>query len=128
MILLPRAVRVYFASQPVNLRRSFDGLANEVRHVLGQDPLEGHVFVFLNRRKNQVKLIVWTRGGFTIVHKRLERGTFTFPARVTASARCVAMDVHELAMLLEGIDVARVTSKPRWEPPARAGAATPAAR
>lgn len=57
MILLPRAVRVYFASQPVNLRRSFDGLANEVRHVLGQDPLEGHVFVFLNRRKNQVKLI-----------------------------------------------------------------------
>lgn len=51
MILLPRAVRVYFASQPVNLRRSFDGLANEVRHVLGQDPLEGHVFVFLNRRR-----------------------------------------------------------------------------
>jgi transposase len=119
VILLPRAVRVYFASQPVNLRRSFDGLANEVRHVLGQDPLEGHVFVFLNRRRNQVKLIVWTRGGFTIVHKRLERGTFTFPARVTSSATCVAIDVHELAMLLEGIDVARAATKPRWEPPPR---------
>lgn len=129
MILLPRAVRVYFASQPVNLRRSFDGLANEVRHVLGQDPLEGHVFVFLNRRKNQVKLIVWTRGGFTIVHKRLERGTFAFPARVTASATCVAIDVpQELAMLLEGIDVTRVTSKPRWEPPPRTGATAATAR
>ena len=127
MILLPRAVRVYFASQPVNLRCSFDGLANEVRHVLGQDPLEGHVFVFLNRRRNQVKLIVWTRGGFTIVHKRLERGTFTFPARVTSSATCVVIDVHELAMLLEGFDVAGVTSKPRWEPPPPTRAAAAAA-
>ena len=61
-------MRVYFAAEPVSLRKSFDGLANEIRHVLGHDPLCGHVFVFLNRRKNQVKLIVWTRGGFTIVH------------------------------------------------------------
>ncbi len=119
MILLPRAVRVYFATQPTNLRKSFDGLANEIRHVLGHDPLVGHVFVFLNRRKNQVKLIVWTRGGFTIVHKRLERGTFTFPAQVTSTATSVVIDVHELAMLLEGIDGSRAKTKPRWEPPAR---------
>jgi transposase len=124
VILLPRAVRVYFATQPMNLHRSFDGLANEVRHALGHDPLDGHVFVFLNRRRTQVKLIVWTRGGFTIVHKRLERGTFTFPARVTATATCVAIDVHELAMLLEGIDVARASTKPRWEPPTRSPSPT----
>ena len=119
MILLPRAVRVYFATQPMNLHKSFDGLANEIRHALGHDPLGGHVFVFLNRRKNQVKLIVWTRGGFTIVHKRLERGTFAFPARVTSDATSVAIDVHELAMLLEGIDVSRAKAKPRWEPTPR---------
>lgn len=119
MILVPRAVRVYFATRPTNLRRSFDGLTNEIRHTLGLDPLDGHVFVFLNRRKNQVKLIVWTRGGFTIVHKRLERGTFTFPARVTGDATHVAIDVHELAMLLEGIDLSRAKTKPRWEPPPR---------
>lgn len=124
MILLPRAVRVYFATQPTNLRKSFDGLANEIRHALGYDPLAGHVFVFVNRRKNQVKLIVWTRGGFAVVHKRLERGTFTFPARVTADATSVAIEVHELAMLLEGIDVSRVTTKPRWEPPPRVRATT----
>jgi transposase len=124
VILIPRAVRVYFATQPTNLKKSFDGLTNEIRHALGYDPLGGHVFVFLNRRKNQVKLIVWTRGGFTIVHKRLERGTFTFPARVTGDATSVAIDVHELAMLLEGIDVSRAKSKPRWEPPPRARATT----
>ena len=71
MILLPRAVRVYFATQPTNLRQSFEGLTNQIRHALGYDPLSGHVFVFLNRRRNQVKLILWTRGGFTIVHNQL---------------------------------------------------------
>ena len=121
MIILPRAVRVYFATQPANLHRSFDGLSNEVRATLARDPLSGHVFVFLNRRKNQVKLLVWTRGGFTIVHKRLERGVFSFPARVTADAASVAIDAHELAMLLEGIDVEARTST-RWEPPAHADA------
>ncbi|HTR53351.1 MAG TPA: IS66 family insertion sequence element accessory protein TnpB [Kofleriaceae bacterium] len=119
MILVPRAVRVYFATQPMNLHKSFDGLSNEIRSTLGYDPLSGHVFVILNRRRNQVELIVWTRGGWTIVHKRLERGTFTFPARVVKGATSVAIDVHELAMLLEGIDVARAKTKPRWEPPVR---------
>ena len=51
MILLPRAVKVYFATQPTNLRQSFEGLSNQIRHVLAHDPLNGHVFVFLNRRR-----------------------------------------------------------------------------
>lgn len=120
MILLPRAVRVYFATAPTNLRKSFEGLSNDVRSVLARDPLSGHVFVFLNRRRNQVKLLVWTRGGFAIVHKRLERGRFAFPAHVASGATSVAIDVHELAMLLEGIDVVRGRASRRWEPPAHA--------
>jgi transposase len=120
MILLPRAVRVYFATAPVSLRKSFDGLSNEVREVLKRDPLSGHVFVFLNRRKTQAKLLIWTRGGFTIVHKRLESGNFTFLARVRDDVACVPIDVHELSMLLEGIDVSRARSSRRWEPPAHA--------
>jgi transposase len=122
VILLPRAVRVYFATSPANLRKSFEGLSNEVRGVLGRDPLSGHVFVFLNRRHNQVKLLVWTRGGYTIVHKRLERGTFSFPARVTSEATSVPIDAHELSMLLEGIDMVHVRTSARWEPPAHARA------
>lgn len=119
MILLPRAVRVYVATQPENLRKSFDGLSNEVRSVLALDPLSGHVFVFLNRRKNQVKLLLWTRGGFTIVAKRLERGTFTFARQVHEGAKSIELDAHELSMLLEGIDVTRARTSERWEPPAR---------
>ncbi len=120
MMFLPRAVKVYVATAPCNLRRSFDGLSNEVREVLAKDALSGHVFVFLNRRKTQVKLLLWTRGGFTIVHKRLERGTFSFAAQVTDGARSVEIDVHELSMLLEGIDVRHVRASQRWEPPAHA--------
>jgi transposase len=123
VILVPRSVRVYFATQPANLRRSFEGLSNEVREVLRHDPLAGHIFVFLNRRKNQVKLLVYTRGGFTIVHKRLERGAFTFPARVVDGATSIEIDVHELAMLLEGIDVRRTRASGRWDPPMHASRA-----
>jgi transposase len=117
MIFFPRAVRVYMATSPVNLRKSFDGLCNEVRSVLARDPLCGHVFVFLNRRRTQVKLLMWTRGGFLILHKRLEKGTFIFPREITSETRRVEIDVHELMMLLEGIDIRHVRASRRWEPP-----------
>jgi transposase len=123
MILLPRAVRVYMATRPENLRKSFDGLSNEVRSTLAKDPLSGHVFVFLNRRKNQAKLLLWTRGGFTIVAKRLERGKFVFPKQVTTDAVSVELEAHELSMLLEGIDVRGTRTSVRWEPPAHASGA-----
>lgn len=123
MILFPRAVRIYVATQPVNLRKSFDGLSNEVRSVLARDPLSGHIFVFLNRRRNMAKLLVWTRGGFMIVHKRLEQGTFSFTKRLTPDATHVELDAHELSLLLEGIEVVKAKVSERWEPPAhqRAG-------
>ncbi len=116
MILLPRSVRIYVATAPANLRKSFEGLSNEVRTALAADPLSGHVFLFLNRLRTQVKLLVFTRGGFTIVHKRLERGRFTFPSRVSANAARVEIDAHELAMLLEGLDVAPMRAAARWNP------------
>jgi transposase len=119
VILLPSSVRVYVATAPANLRKSFEGLSNEVRMVLSADPLSGHVFLFLNRTRTQVKMLVWTRGGFTIVHKRLERGRFTFPARVTPEATRVEIDAHELAMLLEGLDLATSRGAVRWNPPLR---------
>jgi transposase len=116
VILLPRSVRIYVATERANLRKSFEGLSNEVRSVLEADPLSGHVFLFLNRRATQVKMLMWTRGGFTIVHKRLERGHFTFPKRVTADAVRVEIDAHELAMLLEGLEQGQERSARRWTP------------
>jgi transposase len=117
VIFLPRSVKVYVATQPVNLRKSFDGLSNEAREMLHKDPLSGHILVFVNRRKNQVKLLMWTRGGFTIMHKRLERGTFASLRDIDADARCVEIDVHELSMLLEGITFVKGRASKRWEPP-----------
>lgn len=117
MIFLPRSVRIYVATEPMNLHRSFDGLSAFVRSELGHDPLCGHVFVFLNRRRTMAKLLVWTRGGFTVVHKRLERGTFAFAKDVRPGAVQVEIDAHELSMLLEGIDATKVKTSRRWEPP-----------
>jgi transposase len=116
MLLLPRAVKVYVATEPVRLNRSFDGLSNAVREVMKKDPLSGHVFVFINRRRTMVKLLVWTRGGFTIVHKRLERGTFArlFPGGERRTH--VELDVHELSMMLEGIELRTGRASRRWEP------------
>lgn len=115
MILLPRAVRIYMATEPVRLNKSFDGLSNEVRQALRQDPLSGHVFMFVNRARTMVKLLVWTRGGYTIVHKRLERGTFS-KVDTSAGTSQVELDVHELSMLLEGVPIRMAKTSPRWEP------------
>lgn len=114
MILLPASVRVFVATTPTNLRCSFEGLSNAVRALLREDPLSGHLFVFINRRRNQVKLLLWTRGGFTIIHKRLERGTFAFLQQADLDPPRVEVDVHELGMLLEGIEPREVRCKPRW--------------
>ena len=122
MILWPRSVRMYVSTAPANLRKSFEGLSNEVRTALAADPVSGHVFIFLNRRRTQVKLLLWTRGGFTIVHKRLEKGRFTFPERVKPDAARVEIDAHELAMLLEGLDETTKRSGARWDPPLQGGA------
>lgn len=116
MILLPRSVRIYVATSPANLRKSFEGLSNEVRGVLALDPLSGHVFLFLNRRRTQVKMLLFTRGGFTIVHKRLERGRFTFPAQVVPEATRVEVDAHELSALLEGLVPSTTQAARRWSP------------
>lgn len=110
---------MYVSTAPTSLRKSFEGLSNEVRGVLAADPLSGHVFIFLNRRRTQMKMLLFTRGGFTIVHKRLEIGKFTFPARVTLEAVRVEIDAHELAMLLEGLDLTTKRSGARWDPPLR---------
>ncbi len=116
MMMLPSSVRVHVAVEPVSLRKSFEGLSNEVRAVIGRDPLSGHVFLFLNRRRTQVKLLAWTRGGFTIIHKRLEQGRFTFIADVVEGATSVEIGADELAMLLEGIDARTARRSARWRP------------
>jgi transposase len=116
MLMLPPTVRVYIAVEPIDLRKGFDGLACVVRQVLEEDPLSGQLFVFFNRRADITKILFWTRSGFTIVHKRLEKGRFSLPQLPPTGARRIEMEATELALLLEGLDLRGAHRRPRWEP------------
>jgi len=117
MLSFPPAVRIWLCGPPIDLRRSFDGLAEMVRQHLENDPLSGHVFVFRNRRSDRVKLLYWDEDGFVIVYKRLEEGTFRFPA-VAEGQAAVTLRAAELAMLLDGVDWQKRSH--RYRRPARA--------
>ena len=114
MLTLPASVRIYMAAEPVDLRRSFDGLAAAARSVIGADPMSGHVFVFLNRKRNSVKLLVWDRTGYLILYKRLARGTFTLQREPRIGERHVEIDAGELGLMLEGLDLRDARRRVRW--------------
>jgi transposase len=120
MLSFPPAVRIWLAAAPVDLRRSFDRLAAEVRERLHNDPLSGHVFVFKNKRGDRVKLLYWDEDGYVIVYKRLEEGVFHWPA-VAEGQPSVTLRAAELAMLLDGIDWSKAQRSRRYH---RAATAT----
>lgn len=115
MLSLPPAVRIFLATQPTDMRKSFCGLANETRHVIAQDPLSGHLFVFFNRRRTVVKVLYWDRNGYCLVAKRLERGTFELPAADERGV--IEVEAAELGLILEGIDLRGAKRRRRWTPP-----------
>ena len=99
---LPRGIRVLVATEPVDLRKSFDGLAAVAREVLKQNPMSGHLFVFRNRVGHRCKALLWDRTGWVILYKRLESGRFRFPISDRAA---VEVDAEQLRMLLDGIEL-----------------------
>jgi transposase len=117
MLTLPASVRVYLAAEPMDLRRGHDGLVAIVRSEWRLNPFDGHLFVFLGRRLDRVKILVWDRNGFVLYYKRLSQGRFRMP-RVPEGAERIEMDATTLAMLLDGIDVKYVRRPPVWSPPA----------
>lgn len=117
MLTLPSSVRIYLAAEPVDLRRSIDGLSALVE-ASGHDVYSGHLFVFGGRRRDRLKILVWDRGGFVLYYKRLEVGRFRWPD-IADGAREVQLDATQLAMLLDGIDVKKVRRPRRWMPAER---------
>jgi transposase len=115
MLGLSSAVRVYLATAPADMRKSFDGLAALAKGALELDPFSGYLFVFANRRRDRLKVLYWDRDGFAVWAKRLERGTFRIPA---ATAGRVEMTAADLAALLAGIDLDSVHRRPRYTRPA----------
>jgi transposase len=95
-------IQVWVATTPVDMRKSFDGLAEVVRAFLGHDPLSGNLFVFRNRCGQRVKVLWWDKNGLALYYKRIEKGTFSLPAAVAAGDKAVTISAAELAKLLAG--------------------------
>lgn len=99
-------------NKPCDMRKSFDGLSGVIRHELGRDPLSGEVFIFLNRYRNMIKLLHWQGGGFVLYYKRLEKGTFTPPAKKGSSS---LITWPALVLMIEGIQVKGYVQKKRFQ-------------
>ncbi|WP_420715173.1 IS66 family insertion sequence element accessory protein TnpB [Corallococcus sp. BB11-1] len=105
---------------PAVAAQPFLGLCAWAGDAWGEDVYSGHLFAFVSRRGDRIKVLTWSRGGFVLLYKRLETGRFRLP-RVEAEAKAVQLDSTQLAMLLDGIDVAQVKRQPAWTPPGRTG-------
>lgn len=108
MLALTAATQIYFYRSPCGMRKSFDGLCGLIRSGLGANPLSGSLIVFVNRRRNMVKLLYWDTDGFMILFKRLEMGSFILPTKITSDAR---IDRRQLSMLLEGITPKKINRR-----------------
>ena len=121
MLSLPLPVRILLCTKAADMRRSFDGLAALVQEYLKADPLSGHLFVFRNRRGDRVKLLYWDEDGYAIWYKRLEEGAFAFPVQDERRPRVgehgVQIRAADLAMLLDGVDLASVQRSKRYRRP-----------
>jgi len=95
------------------MRKSFDGLGGLVRNELGRNPLSGDIFIFINRRRTMIKILVWDNSGFVIYYKRLESGTFEMPLR-EEHERSIQIGRDDLMMILEGIKLENVKKNKRF--------------
>ena len=103
-------LHVFLAAGVTDMRKSFNSLAGLVKNQLEGDPLSGHLFVFCNRRRDRIKVLVWDRGGYWVCAKRLEKGTFHWPE---ADSKAIELTAAQLTLLLSGIDL-QATRTRRW--------------
>lgn len=104
MLSVPSQAKIYLAADATDMRRGFNGLQGQVANVLQQDPLSGHLFLFVNRRRDKLKILYWDQDGFAIWYKRLESGHFQIP-KFTPDQTHLEIKSDELMMLLRGIDL-----------------------
>ena len=112
-MLALNSYRFYLYHNGCDMRKSFDGLSGLVRNELDKDPLSGDVYIFFNKRRTMVKLLVWDLTGFSIFHKRLEAGTF---GNFTLGSNPLSIEVRreELLMVLEGIELQNIRRRKRY--------------
>ncbi len=97
-------VRIFLCMTPTNMNRSFDPLMRQAEEIFAQDPLSGHLFLFVNRSRDRIKILYWDRDGFCIWYKRLEAGTFQLP-RTADDEQGIELSEIQLSRLLGGLDL-----------------------
>lgn len=114
MISLPSAVRAFLCTRSVDMRKSFDGLSGLVEECFRQDLLTGHLFLFVNRRRDRIKVLYFDHDGLAIWYKRLEAGSFQVPEAGDRDG--IELDPARLAMILSGIDLETARRRQRFRP------------
>lgn len=112
MFGLGPATRIYLAVDAIDMRKGFNGLYGLVRDQLGQDPLSGHLFLFINRSRTRIKALVWDGSGLWVCAKKLEKGRFAWPSAPEVGG--IVMRPEELAMLINGLDFTQAKSRRNW--------------
>jgi transposase len=107
------AARYFLLREPTDMRKSFDGLCGQVSGRLGQDPMSGDIFIFINKPRNRIKLLRWEEGGFVLFYKRLERGTFELPEWSKLS-NTKLLSYGQLTMLITGISLKNAKNRRRF--------------
>ena len=105
-------IRILLCVEPVDMRKSFDGLIALVKNHMGEDPLGGHLFAFINRKRIYMKVLWFERGGFCIWSKRLEQGRFS---KITETGVTHVLNTVDFKLLIEGLDRCQFVSRKRYQ-------------
>ncbi len=108
-------LRVYLATEPADMRKSYNGLFSLTQNVLKEDPLSGSLFVFTNKRKNLIKCLYWDGTGMWVMMKRLEKGRFSWPKGLKEKSDKLSLSAEALALLLDGVDLKQGSLKPWYQ-------------
>ena len=114
MLQVSPRTKIFVSLSPTDMRRGFNGLSAEVTQILKEDPHSGHLFLFRNRRRDRLKVLLWDNDGWVIYYKRLERGTFEFPQPKSGDDSKVEIRASELSMILDGIRLEGRLRRPRY--------------
>jgi len=116
MFWTPTVLDFFFYRQPADMRKGFDGLCGIITGILKQDPLSGAVYIFVNKRRDRIKLLLWDGDGFWIFYKRLEKGTFQIP-EYSETVSSLELTYAQLVLILQGIDLSSVKRRRRYHHP-----------
>ena len=116
MIALPPQIRVFLYRLPTDMRKSFNGLVALTESALKQDPLSGSLFVFVNRRRDRIKILYWGQIGFCIWYQQLQKGTYQLPAAdVLEELETIEVTRSQLSLILDGIDLSSARQRTRFQ-------------